>query len=388
MRNPSHEGRRPGALWAGFALCLVAACSGERPDNGGDSAPSGQAVEQNLSAVVDELKSADFAGAYKDVRAVVVSRGDQTVLERYFDDSRGEHAGVASVTKSVMSLLVGIAIDQGHLPGLEATVGQLLPERRKEMAPGVADVTLAQLLTMTGGLREDNPDGSTFYDEADNWVRAILAEKLERAPGEEFAYASAGSHLLSAILVEATGRPVLDYAREYLFDPLGIDTTPAARIRLSAATPERLAATRQAYERADFAWPRDRQGYHIGDGFLRLTADDMVTIGQLMLNGGEWEGRQVVPSAWVEEATRTQIDTTSSRAVAPGYGYQWWIATADGHPAFAAAGYGGQLIEVVPDLNLVVVVSTHIPPPPTPPRTSAGGLISLVDLVIAPALTP
>jgi CubicO group peptidase (beta-lactamase class C family) len=156
-----------------------------------------------------------------------------------------------------------------------------------------------------------------------------------------------------------------------------------------AGTAEDFAATRQAYRQADFVWPRDPQGYHIGDGFLKLTIQDMVTIGQIMLNGGKWEGQQVVPSAWVEEATSTHVDdtATSDSPAAPGYGYLWWITTADGHPAFAAAGYGGQLIEVVPDLNLVVVVSTYVPPPPTPPRADAAGLISMVDSVIAPALT-
>jgi CubicO group peptidase (beta-lactamase class C family) len=341
-----------------------------------------------VSAAIEEWE-ADFGYAYKDVRAIAVSVGDETVLERYFDDSQGEYAGVADVTKSVMSLLVGIAIDQGHIPEVEATVGQLLPGHGNEMAPGIADVTLAQLLTMTAGMRPDNPDGTTFYDPTNNWVRAILTEGLERSPGEAFAYASASSHLLSAILVEATGQQVLDYARDHLFYPLGIDTTPASEIQYLAGTAEDFAATRQAYRQADFVWPRDPQGYHIGDGFLKLTIQDMVTIGQIMLNGGKWEGQQVVPSAWVEEATSTHVDdtATSDSPAAPGYGYLWWITTADGHPAFAAAGYGGQLIEVVPDLNLVVVVSTYVPPPPTPPRADAAGLISMVDSVIAPALT-
>jgi CubicO group peptidase (beta-lactamase class C family) len=362
-------------------LSLVASCSGAEQD-AADGLPAGQEVGDRVEAALDEFMAADFAGTYDAVRAVRVVVGDQTVVDATYDDSEGESAEVASVTKSVMSLLIGIAIDQGTIPGVDATLAQLLPDRRDEMAPGVGEVTLAQVLTMTGGLLQDERDASSPFTRAGDWVKAILAEELERPPGEAFAYAGAGSHLLSAILVEATGQTVLAYAREHLFDPLGIDTTPAAEPEL-VATAENFAL----YERADFAWPTDPQGLHAGHAALKLSVDDMTAIGQLMLDEGEWDGRQVVPDDWVAVATRAHVDNTNSskNVISPGYGYQWWVTSAADHPGFAAAGYGGQLIEVVPDLDLVVVTSSHIPRE-TPARATAPAMVDLVNYVIAPAV--
>jgi CubicO group peptidase (beta-lactamase class C family) len=368
---PQSQPRRRSVWAASLMLGLLAACSGASSEDPGDSASAGA---EGMAAAVEE-----FARPLEDVRGVSVTVGAEPVFHRYFDDSESEYANVASVTKSVMSILVGIAIAEGHLPGVDATLTQLLPDRRDQMAPGVHDVTLEQVLTMTGGVRQDDPRSEVHFVASEDWVGAILAEPLEFPPGEEFAYSSAGSHLLSAILVEATGRSVLEYARERLFDPLGIDTTPAAQPLLALKNLD-------AYERADFAWPRDPQGYHTGDTALKLTLEDMTKIGQLMLDDGEWDGQQIVPRSWVEESTRAHVDdlatSPSNSVITPAYGYQWWVATADGHPSFVAAGYGGQLIEVVPELELVVAVSTHISFD-RPPRLQPHTLVKLVDYVIA-----
>ena len=133
-------------------------------------------------------------------------------------------------------------------------------------------------------------------------MAAILSGGLEQPPGEGFAYASAGSHLLSAILVEATGRSVLDYARDKLFNPLGISTDPATE---PLAVEENL----PVYEAASFAWPVDPQGLHPGDAFLKISAPDMAKIGQLMLAGGRWDEKQIVPAQWVTESTRAHAST-------------------------------------------------------------------------------
>jgi CubicO group peptidase (beta-lactamase class C family) len=135
-----------------------------------------------------------------------------------------------------------------------------------------------------------------------------------------------------------------------LFDPLGITSRPA---------PDLLAVEKNlpAYERADFAWPHDPQGVFTGFGFLKLTARDMAAFGRLYLDGGRWNGEQVVPTAWVDAATTEQVQANS---LANGYGYQWWVTTSGGHTAYAAIGFGGQLIEVVPDLRLVAVFSTDV----------------------------
>ena len=176
-----------------------------------------------------------------------------------------------------------------------------------------------------------------------------------QSPGQGFAYSSVSSHLLAAILAEATGRPLLAYAREKLFDPLGIDTRPAFQPVVAVGRPE----PRAAYREACFAWPRDPQGINVGFGYLKMSAQDMLKLSNLFLHAGAWEGKQLVPQSWVEAATGPAVSTASG----PGgdhYGYQWWVTAAGDHAAFAAIGYGGQIIEVVPDLRLVVVASTWI----------------------------
>jgi CubicO group peptidase (beta-lactamase class C family) len=372
-------------LWLAAAILAVStACSGSPSGSGSGETPAGQQTSsspEQVAAVFDELVNGDItAGVYEDLRAVLVLVGGRPLVERYYDSSAEATSNVASVTKSVMSILVGVALDEGVLGSVDQTLSELLPEYVAIMAPDVAGVTLEQVLTMTAGLPEDPraPATSPHYLTED-WVAAILSGGLEQPPGEGFAYASAGSHLLSAILVEATGRSVLDYARDKLFNPLGISTDPAAE---PLAVEENL----PVYEAASFAWPVDPQGTHLGDAFLKISAPDMAKIGQLMLAGGRWDEKQIVPAQWVTESTRAHASTGGYGVGGDDYGYHWWVTTADGHNAFAAAGFGGQLIEVVPDLDLVVVISCTIPEGNV--HLDASTFRGLVNAVVAPAIAP
>jgi CubicO group peptidase (beta-lactamase class C family) len=365
-------------------VALITACAGSPDGSGSEQTPAGQQTSsgpEQVAAVFDELVEGDTtAGVYEDLRAVLVLVGGRPLVERYYDSSAEATSNVASVTKSVMSILVGVALDEGDVGSVDQTLSELLPEYAAIMAPDVAGVTLDQVLTMTAGLPEDpRAPATTPHYLTEDWVAAILSGGLEQPPGEGFAYASAGSHLLSAILVEATGRSVLDYARDKLFNPLGISTDPAAE---PLAVEENL----PVYEAASFAWPVDPQGVHLGDAFLKISAPDMAKIGQLMLAGGRWDEKQIVPAQWVTESTRAHVSTGGYGVGGDDYGYHWWVTTADGHDAFAAAGFGGQLIEVVPDLDLVVVVSCTIPEGPE--RLDASTFRGLVNAMVAPAIAP
>jgi CubicO group peptidase (beta-lactamase class C family) len=375
--------RRLAACWLLIAgLMLVAACSNAPKNSGSQGAHAGDKSEASakarVSAVVDQFIGGDKAGTSDDVRAVLVLTGGRPLVERYYHSSADATANVASVTKSVMSILVGIALDEGDLRGLDQTLAQLLPHYAKTMTPKVAGITLRQVLTMTAGLPADDSKKGTAYIFAKDWVGAIVSPGLEQAPGQGFAYSSAGSHLLSAILGQATGRTTLDFARDKLFGPLGINTEPAAEPLFGEKN-------RAVYEAASFAWPVDPQGHHLGDALLKISAPDMEKLGQLMLTGGRWGGKQIVSKQWVAASTRAQVATggANQENATEQYGYQWWITHADGRHAFAACGFGGQLIEVVPGLDLVVVVSSTIP---DTPRLNCGHFLDLVDLAIAPAL--
>ena len=178
-------------------------------------------------------------------------------------------------------------------------------------------------------------------------MREILANP-EGPPGQGFEYSNRTSHLLAAIVGQAAGISPLDYARKRLFGPLGIDSTPAWTEVVGRGGIE-------AYESSGFAWPKDPQGINTGWALLKLRSRDMVKLGQLFLDGGRWEGQQIVPQEWVEEATAQQIDAGDL-----GYGYQWWTGDVDGAMSFQAWGAGGQVIVVVPSRDLVVATTTEL----------------------------
>jgi CubicO group peptidase (beta-lactamase class C family) len=327
-----------------LAAALVGSCAP------GASDPSASSPGASAAAAVDQhLQARDLSG----LRALLVAVDGQLLVERYGDSGPDEHADTMSATKSITGALVGAALADGSLRDLEQPLVQLLPEQADRMSPAVAAITLRQLLTMTSGLPGDGSD-LPAWTQGQDWVGDILTTGVVTDPGTEFAYSNSSSHLLAAVLVEATGRSVLDYARAVLFDPLGIDTRPATTV-MAADDPGSA-----RYEAAPgFVWPEDPQGVHTGFGWAKLTARDMLAFGQLHLDGGRWDGQQLLPAGWVTEATTAQVPVDYPPPM-EGYGYQWWITTADGHPAAVAWGLGGQLIEVVPDLDLVVVVSAPV----------------------------
>jgi CubicO group peptidase (beta-lactamase class C family) len=209
-----------------------------------------------------------------------------------------------------------------------------------------------------------------------DWVAHILGRRLARSPGSSFAYSSATSQLLSAIVADAAGQSTLAFARARLFGPLGIASAKApAPVFVAHPSP----ATVRAYARAPVAWPTDPQGYQLGFSGLKLPSRDLAKLGYLYLNGGRWDGRQVIPADYVAASTHPH-STPPPDGPAEGYGYQWWVTSQGGHPSFLAVGYGGQLIQVVPDLDLVVVITSDA----SQHRNDAG---ALVGQSIIPAVT-
>ena len=305
----------------------------------------------------------DAQGSYfNPVQSVLADVDGRELVAYYGPDSGPDVAhNVYSVTKSVISMLVGIAVGEGLIGSVDQTVAELLPAHGLTMAPGVGAVTLGQLLTMTGGITDEavldvDPNGidesSPRYTADADWIAVTLATPLAQPAGAGFLYSNLGSHLLSAILVQATGRPVLEYAREKLFHPLGVSTEPADQPTYPSVN------LREYDSRPAFGWSTDPQGLNLGASDLKLTAPDMIKLGRLYLQEGQWEGRQLVPEEWVRESTSTQVANEEQAIYGYPYGYLWWLPSTDDHPGFAALGWAGQLIQVIPDLNLVVAVST------------------------------
>ena len=331
---------------------------------------------------MDAAFSTDDRGVYRRLRSILVSLDDRIVVEQYRQGHPADHTlEIQSITKSVLATLIGIAIHEGKLAGVDEKLGQLLPEYADAMTDATKSVTLRQLLTMTGGLSTD--DSIVPADATTDWVRYALRSTPSNPPVGQFGYSNADSHVLAAVLRKATGQSPLDYARTRLFDPLHINATQAKPL---TATPENIPAY---LTETGFVWLTDPAGLHLGPLGLKLTGRDLLSLGQLWLNDGRSADRQLVPASWIKDATQHQVETGDPQA--PGYGYQIWITTAQGHPAYAARGFAGQLIEVIPDLHLVVVVQstspTSIDAPVEAGTAESGDYISLVNTVIAPAAT-
>ena len=338
-----------------------------------DDAPTDVSAE--VARLVNLYLSAKSADADQ-IESVLVNVNGEDLFTYYSADSGPTVThNTYSVTKSVMSMLVGIAISEGSIRSVDQTLAELLPTRVATMAPGVGAVTLGQLLTMTGGIAGE--EDATGYTADANWVAVTLGTPLTQPAGTEFVYSDYGAHLISAILVEATGRSVFDFASEKLFTPLGISTEPAAQPFVPEADVAAYDAT------PGFGWPVDPQGLNLGGGGIKITGPDRITLGRLYLQQGRWEGQQLVPADWVAESTSQMFETYDWVG---GYGYFWWLPRQGEHPAFAALGYAGQLIEVVPDLNLVVAVSCTNPVATGRKPLDAAGFAGMVDEQIVPVL--
>ena len=257
-----------------------------------------------------------------------------------FYEGREVHT-LQSVTKSVTSTLIGIAIQRGEIPGVETPVFELLSDYDLSgLDPRVRDATLEDLLTMRLGIEwheNDRPldDTNTTLqlEKSDNWVAFTLAQPADSDPGVKWNYNSGGSHLMSAIILQATGLTTTEYAEEHLFGPLGI---------------------------RDYHWKTDPQGLPDTEGGLYLAAEDLARIGVLYLQDGVWDGERLLPEGWVAAATARQVDD-----IAPnnpnwnwGYGYQWWRLDTSGLDVWAGLGFGGQNLIVVPDRGLVGVINS------------------------------
>ena len=320
------------------------------------SAPEEQGLDPKTLSQIDH----DVKETFPAVKGVLVVRNGYVVFENYYQGyDRSDYHHVFSVTKSVISALVGVAVKEDRIENLDQRLPEFFPEH---FGPGTdprkRQITVENLLTMTNGFRLNsllNNKGFEQIMSSDDVVEASIGQPMAKEPGEEFNYNEGDAHLLSAILTKTTGQSALVYAHENLFGPLGIDSDPDASMQAVPANFRR-------FEQAGFVWADDGQGNSVGAGGLKLTARDMAKIGYLYLQDGRWEGRQIVPRGYVRASTREQVETGYSPAGGPaGYGYLWWTRKVEGYRAFYASGYGGQFIYVIPELNLVAVIVSEEP---------------------------
>ena len=314
------------------------------PTDGWQAArPETQGMDaQRLEQMQARIKSEQIP-----LHSLLIIRHGVIVSENYYSGyQKDTQHELYSVTKSFISTLVGIAFDQGKLTALDQKALELLGETSSTYADAQKQaITLENLLTMTTGLGWT--EGDVTYRQmymSPNWVNMVLSLPMTAEPGKTFNYCSGCSHILSAILQRQTGGTEA-FAMKNLFGPLGI---------------------------TNYRWEKDNQAIPIGGWGLQLTSRDMAKLGYLYLHQGQWEGRQVVSSAWVKTATQKHVPTDGNL----GYGYQWW--TYPSGNAYTALGRGGQTVFVAPDQDLIVVTTADLPAGHDP-------IFDLIDNYILPA---
>jgi CubicO group peptidase (beta-lactamase class C family) len=350
------------ARWIVVALALAAGLAtaqarlGRAPDQDIDdtsartaSADRGRARNISFADVVAR------AATLPRLRSLLVSVDGRLVEERYFHGATAARtANLKSASKSIIAILVGIAMDRGLLKSVDQPIGGFFPQYLKGQ-PDKAAITIEDLLTMRAGLETTSNRNYGRWVLSGNWVRHVLQQPFDDEPGGRMIYSTGNSHLLSAIVTRASGISTLDFARRYLGTPLGM-TIPA--------------------------WTRDPQGVYLGGNEMHLRPRDLVKIGELYLNRGRVGERQVVSEAWVRESIEPR---TTSRWSGRSYGYGWWIRELAGHNVVYAWGYGGQFAFVIPELR-AVVVTTSVSDAGSERREHLDGIYDLVAETVMPAV--
>ncbi len=313
-------------------------------------------ADPNTSAL-SQLKARIESGEIPAIHSVLVIADGKTSAEWYFagaDETVGPMGpiqlgrvaftpetlhDIRSATKSVVSILFGIALAEGAIKSLDTPVLDYFPEFTDLHTPERMKIRIRDVLSMTSGLHWDERtypysdvrNSEIAMDITDDPYRYVLSLAIDAPPGTRFNYSGGDVAVVAAIVARATKTPIETYARQKLFTPLGI---------------------------ARFEWSKSGSGIPRAASGLRLTTNDMAKIGTLMLNGGRWGSKQIVPASWVKEATTPHIDVEGDAKCGTKYGYLWWIgagcAQTPPTPWFAAIGNGGQRIWVVPSRRLVI----------------------------------
>jgi CubicO group peptidase (beta-lactamase class C family) len=294
-------------------------------------------LASSLRAEETEMRAERIAGlleraeALEPLRAVVVTHQGRVVAEHgYRSATPAQPTNIKSASKSVVSAMVGIAIDKGILEGTDQKIAPLLSADLPENPdPRIADITIGNLLSMQAGLGRTSGPHYGRWIASRNWVRSALAMAFEDDPGGRMLYSTGSTHLLSAILTRTSGRPMLDLAREW-FSPLD-----------------------------GFAiggWHKDPQGIYMGGNQMAMSTRSLALFGELYRRGGvTGEGKRILPAAWIEQSWQAR---TRSPFNGYSYGYGWYIYDIGGQSVRFAWGHGGQMAYVVPELELTVAMTS------------------------------
>ncbi|MCK0132643.1 beta-lactamase family protein [Flavobacteriaceae bacterium F08102] len=289
---------------------------------------------------------------YPNIAGIIILKNNTIIHENYFNQYReSDTIHIASITKSIISILIGIAIDKGYIKNTDQPVLDFFPKYQvKKREKTIQNVTIKHLLTMTAPFKYRSEPYTKVYSSED-WTKSVLdllgGKKLSRA----FKYTTIGLQVLSGILTNATGKSVRDFASDNVFTPLGIKTPNNLRIRNKKEYFSFLKETNVN------GWVIDPKGIHTAGWGLTLSTRDLAKIGQLYLNHGTWNTTQIISARWIKESTKKHSQLNDI-----GYGYLWWIIDNKENYCFSAIGDGGNILYIDRAKQAIVVITSEFMP--------------------------
>ncbi len=294
------------------------------------------------------------------IHSIVIVKNDKLVFEKYYEgylysidppvskgdfilyDRETDHL-LASVSKSVTSVIFGAAVKAGFIANVDTLLVDVLPDYKFILVGEKADITLEHLLCMSSGLQWD--EWSTSYEDPANDMLALfhdddpieytLSKPMINSPGDEFHYNSGGTNVLGAVIEKETGMSLLDFANEYLFDPLNVQGG---------------------------LWDKMDCGYYLASGGIYLRPRELTKIGYLFLNEGYWDDTQIITREWISESIAPHVQTDDLIPQSDSYGYQWWImdfhANNQTYDCFFAAGAGDQYMFIFPGQEMIITINS------------------------------
>lgn len=288
---------------------------------------------------------------YGNIAGIIVIKDNQIVYESYFNNhNQNSPIHIASVTKSIVSALIGITIEKGLIKSIKQNVLDFFPEYKiKRREKTIQKVTIRNLLTMTAPYKYKYEPYTKVYS-SDDWTKSVLDLLGGKRDIGEFKYTTIGLQILSGIITQATSQSVLDFAKENLFRPIGIEVSQDIRIHNKD---DYFALLK---DKDVSGWVIDPKGVNTAGWGLILTTMDMMKIGQLYLNKGNWGNKKIVPSKWIEDSIKIH-SLWGDKA----YGYLWWIID-DKAGTYAAIGDSGNVIYVSTEKKMVVAIASRFMP--------------------------
>lgn len=282
------------------------------------------------------------AGNLDNIFSLLIQKNDYLIAEKYFNGMTvNDAARTASVTKSIVSVLAGIAIKENFIADPDLKLKDFFPEIEWDtLDQRKSEITINQILQMRSGYPWEEFDGylETLFNSS-HWIPFLSQFPLMHDPGTQFGYSNFTAHMMGIIIARSSNQSLLSFANKYLFDDMDISIP---------------------------YWPQDGDGYYYGSGDMQITPRGLTKFGQLYLDSGKWNDVQLIPLAWIDSTFYIHSSSTYGREILTHirdlkYGYLWWSGTCGSHRIWFAWGHGGQMVVVIQDLNMVMVATANVP---------------------------